>query len=81
VYKTGPGVSRLLKWANMADLIRISGVGQEYPELFDAADVETVKELRNHNAVWVAAVNASRKLTRTVPTEKPWLAGLIRPTP
>ena len=58
----------------MADLMRISGVGQEYSELLEAAGVDTVKELRNRNAENLAAkmaeVNTSKKLTRTVPSEK-----------
>lgn len=36
----------ILKWANMADLMRIRGVGEEYSELLEAAGVDTVKELR-----------------------------------
>ncbi|MGB5177562.1 MAG: DUF4332 domain-containing protein [Gammaproteobacteria bacterium] len=72
--KTGVGEGQLLKWANMADLMRISGVGSEYSELLEAAGVDTVKELRNRNAVNLAAkmaeVNATKKLTRTVPSEK-----------
>jgi predicted flap endonuclease-1-like 5' DNA nuclease len=39
----------VLKWVNMADLMRISGVGEEYSELLEAAGVDTVKELRNRN--------------------------------
>ncbi|MGD2112526.1 MAG: DUF4332 domain-containing protein [Gammaproteobacteria bacterium] len=72
--KTGLKEAQLLKWANMADLMRISGVGSEYSELLEAAGVDTVKELRNRRADNLAAkmaeVNASRKLTRTVPSEK-----------
>lgn len=72
--KTGIGEGQLLKWANMADLMRISGVGSEYSELLEAAGVDTVKELRNRNAANLAAkmaeVNATKKLTRTVPSEK-----------
>ena len=72
--KTGVSESQLLKWANMADLMRISGVGSEYSELLEAAGVDTVKELRHRNAANLAAkmaeVNETRKLTRTVPTEK-----------
>lgn len=71
---TGVPESQLLKWANMADLMRISGVGSEYSELLEAAGVDTVKELRNRNAENLAAkmaeVNETRKLTRTVPSEK-----------
>ena len=72
--KTGVSEGQLLKWANMADLMRISGVGSEYSELLEAAGVDTVKELRNRNAANLAAkmaeVNATKKLTRTVPSEK-----------
>lgn len=71
---TGVSEGQLLKWANMADLMRISGVGSEYSELLEAAGVDTVKELRNRNAENLAAkmaeVNAAKKLTRTVPSEK-----------
>ena len=72
--KTGASESQLLKWANMADLMRISGVGSEFSELLEAAGVDTVKELRNRNAENLAAkmaeVNEQKKLTRTVPSEK-----------
>jgi predicted flap endonuclease-1-like 5' DNA nuclease len=68
---TGLNTGQLLKWANMADLMRISGVGEEFSELLEAAGVDTVKELRNRNAENLASkiklVNAERKLTRTVP--------------
>ncbi len=70
---TGLTTAQLLKWANMADLMRISGVGSEYSELLEAAGVDTVKELRNRNAAnlqaRMAEVNEARKLTRTVPSE------------
>jgi predicted flap endonuclease-1-like 5' DNA nuclease len=72
--KTGVSESQLLKWANMADLMRISGIGSEFSELLEAAGVDTVKELRNRNAENLAAkmaeVNEQKKLTRTVPSEK-----------
>lgn len=72
--KTGISESQLLKWANMADLMRISGVGSEYSELLEAAGVDTVKELRTRNAENLAAkmaeVNAAKKLTRAVPAVK-----------
>ncbi|WP_350333106.1 DUF4332 domain-containing protein [Coralliovum pocilloporae] len=63
--------SRVLKWANMADLMRIKGVGEEYSELLEAAGVDTVKELRNRNAANLAAkmreVNEAKKLVRQTP--------------
>lgn len=70
--KTGLSEGQILKWANMADLMRISGVGEEYSELLEAAGVDTVKELRNRNAENLAAkmaeVNEEKKLTRAVPS-------------
>lgn len=72
--KTGVSEAQLLKWANMADLMRISGIGSEFSELLEAAGVDTVKELRNRNAgnlaEKMAEVNKQKKLTRTVPSEK-----------
>ena len=71
--KTGLSEAQLLKWANMADLMRISGVGEEYSELLEAAGVDTVKELRNRRADNLAAkmaeVNAAKKLVRQTPSE------------
>ena len=72
--KSGLSESQILKWVNMADLCRIKGVGPEYAELMEGAGVDTVKELRNRNAANLAAkmeeVNAEKKLTRRVPSEK-----------
>lgn len=69
--ETGLDEARLLKWANMADLMRISGVGEEYSELLEAAGVDTVKELQHRKADNLAAkmaeVNKAKKLTRVVP--------------
>lgn len=71
--ETDIDAGRILKWANMADLMRISGVGEEYSELLEAAGVDTVKELRNRNAANLAAkmqeVNGEKKLVRQVPSE------------
>jgi predicted flap endonuclease-1-like 5' DNA nuclease len=36
----------ILKWANMADLYRVKGIGSEYADLLEKAGVDTVKELR-----------------------------------
>jgi len=69
---TGLSSKQLLKWANMADLMRISGVGEEYSELLEAAGVDTVKELQHRNADNLAEkmqqVNDAKKLTRQVPS-------------
>lgn len=72
--KTGIKEAQILKWANMADLMRISGVGEEYSELLEAAGVDTVKELKHRKPENLAAkmkeVNDERKLTRAVPGAK-----------
>jgi predicted flap endonuclease-1-like 5' DNA nuclease len=71
--KTGLSEARVLKFANMVDLYRISGVGSEYAELLEVAGVDTVPELARRNAASLtdamAAVNQEKKLTRQVPTE------------
>jgi predicted flap endonuclease-1-like 5' DNA nuclease len=71
--KTGLSEARILKFANMADLYRISGVGSEYSELLEAAGVDTVPELAKRNAAnltqAMATLNQEKKLTRQVPTE------------
>ncbi len=71
---TGIDDKRILKWANMADLMRIKGVGEEYSELLEAAGVDTVKELKHRKAANLAEkmreVNEAKKLVRQVPSEK-----------
>lgn len=61
----------LLKWVNMADLFRISGIGTQFAELLEASGIDTVKELATRNAEnladKMAEVNGQKKLTRTVP--------------
>lgn len=47
---TGLTEALLLKWANMADLMRIPGIGPGYAQLLEAAGVDTVKELKTRNA-------------------------------
>lgn len=69
--QTGFSASQLLKWANMADLMRIAGIGEEYSELLEAAGVDTVKELATRKAdnltTRMAEVNEAKKLTRALP--------------
>ena len=69
--ETGIDHARILKWANMADLMRISGVGEEYSELLEVAGVDTVKELRNRNAANLTAAmkeaNDEKNLVRQAP--------------
>ncbi len=72
--KTGIDDSRILKWVNLCDLCRISGISTQYSELLEAAGVDTVKELRNRNAENLAdkvkEINAAKKLVRQTPSLK-----------
>ena len=72
--ESGIDESRILKWANMADLMRVKGVAEEYSELLEAAGVDTVKELKRRNATnlaeKMAEVNKRRKLVRLLPSAK-----------
>lgn len=65
--------SDLLKWANVADLMRIKGIGGEYAELLALSGVNTIKELRRRNGVALTAkimsVNGRKDLVRRLPTE------------
>lgn len=66
--KTGINERTILTWANMADLMRISGIGGQYAELLKAAGVDTVKELRTRNADNLAdalkTINDEKNLTK-----------------
>ncbi len=63
----------LLRWVNVADIMRIRGVGGEYAELLSICGVSTVRELRRRNAVALTAkiqtVNHRKDLVRRLPTE------------
>ena len=64
--------AQLLKWANLADLMRIRGVGRQYSELLEATGVDTVKELRARKpenlAATMSTVNAAKRLSKTTPS-------------
>ena len=65
---------RLLRFANMADKLRIKGMGKEYACLLCQVGVDTVKELKYRNperlAKSMADANKKRKLVRFLPSEK-----------
>ena len=71
--ETGVSPTRLLKWVNMADLMRISGVGEEYSELLEAANCNTVKQLCRRNPENLTRrmleINEEKKLVRVPPTQ------------
>ncbi len=68
---TGISPALILRWANQADLMRITGVGEEFAELLEKAGVDTVKELKMRNpqnlTAAMEAVNAEKKLVRRIP--------------
>jgi predicted flap endonuclease-1-like 5' DNA nuclease len=71
---TGIGHALILEWVNLADLMRIKGIGEEYSDLLEEAGVDTVKELRNrvpeHLYQALVRVNEAKKLVRRLPTLK-----------
>jgi len=71
--KTGVSDKNILKWVNMCDLSRINGVAGQYAELLEGAGVDTVKELRNRNAInlaeKMAEVNEAKHLCKKSPGE------------
>jgi len=72
--KIGVDEKTVLKWANLADRMRIKGVGEEYAELLQAAGVDTVKELKYRNvenlAKAMADANKQKRLVRLLPSER-----------
>jgi Domain of unknown function (DUF4332) len=80
--KTGLDAATILRCANMADRMRIKGVGREAAELLEAAGVDTVRELRYRNPANLAdrmkAAMTNAKLARPLPSEKVltrWIEG------
>ena len=71
---TGISPKLILEWANLADLFRIEGVGEEYSDLLEEAGVDTVVELagRNPENLYEAlsTVNDRKKLVRRLPGPK-----------
>ena len=68
---TGMSETVILKWTNMADLMRINGIGPQFSELLKGSGVDTIKELRTRNAANLAAkmaeVNAEKNFARVAP--------------
>lgn len=70
--KTGISGKLILEWVNLADLLRIKGVGEEYSDLLEEAGVDTVAELARRNAenlhAKISEVNEEKHLVRRPPT-------------
>lgn len=72
--KTGLSEQQLLAWANIADCMRIKGMGKAKAELLRAAGVVTVREFVQRNPERLAQAmkeaNDKRKLVRVLPSDK-----------
>lgn len=72
--RAGISETLVLEWVNLADLIRIKGVGEEYSDLLEEAGVDSVKELRNRRAdnlyQKMLETNQAKKLVRRPPSMK-----------
>lgn len=72
--KTGLSEQQLLEWANIADCMRIPGMGKAKAELLRAAGVNTLREFTHRNPARLAQnmkeANLQRKLVRALPSEK-----------
>jgi predicted RecB family nuclease len=70
--KTGLSEQQLLEWANIADCMRIKGMGKAKAELLRAAGVTTVRELVHRNPERLAQAmkeaNDKRKLVGVLPS-------------
>jgi predicted flap endonuclease-1-like 5' DNA nuclease len=78
--KTGIAAQQLLSWANMADRMRIRGIGEDNAKLLHAIGVVTVRELKYRNPEQLAQamreLNGKRKLFRALPNKaaiKRWI--------
>jgi len=71
--QTGLSEHQLLKWANIADCMRIKGMGKAKAELLRAAGVSTVREFVHRNPERLAQamreVNEKRRLVQVLPSE------------
>jgi predicted flap endonuclease-1-like 5' DNA nuclease len=86
--QTGISEKSLLKWLNVADLMRVKGIGQEYSELLEAAGVDSVVDLRRRRPETLyqamTQVNGKKKVVRRLPAMvevKRWIKAAQSVTP
>jgi len=72
--RVGVDERAVLRWANLADRMRIKGVREPYAELLKDAGVDTVRELKYRNpsrlAQAMSEANKKHKRVRLLPSEK-----------
>lgn len=70
--KIGVSADTILKWVNRADLMRITGIGEQYSDLLEVAGVDTVPELAQRNPdnlhQKLVEINTEKRLVRRLPT-------------
>lgn len=71
---TGISPKLILEWVNLADLVRVKGIGEEYSDLLEEAGVDTVVELSKrvpeNLQKKMEEVNEEKHLCRRTPTLK-----------
>jgi len=74
--QTGLDASRLLEWANRADLVRVPGVTAALADLLENAGVDTVKELatRNPENLHAKLSEFGGSLAPAAPVVQAWVA-------
>ncbi len=77
---TGISEKLILEWVNLADLMRIKGIAEEYSDLLEEAGVDTVKELRKRVPenlyTSIVKINQDKELVRRLPSRlqvKSWV--------
>ncbi len=69
---TGISEKLILEWVNLADLMRIKGIAEEYSDLLEEAGVDTVKELRQRVPEnlykRLVQINQDKELVRRLPS-------------
>ena len=69
--RTGIAVDRLERWIQLADLMRLEGIGRQFAELLEATGVRSVLDLRQENPEALTAriqeANRERRFSRTSP--------------
>jgi hypothetical protein len=72
--RTGISEQQLLEWANIADCMRVPGMGTAKALLLRASGVNTLREFTLRNPARLAQnmkdANSKRKLVRVLPSEK-----------
>ena len=70
--KTGIDVSQILRYANMADLFRVHGIGREYSDLLEQSGVDTIIDLSKRDAInlteKIEEVNNEYKFVKKLPS-------------